>query len=195
MKLRQRIYAERRAVIAPLGVFLIANVATLALGVIPLERSVAGQADARVAAKAELAEALKLDKQAKDSRASKERAEEELAKFYADILPRQINSAVNITSSWLHRVARESGVTLDSNLISPEQVRDSSLVRVAANVTLRGQYANIRRFLYVVETAQEFVIIEKVGLSESSAAQGSGGGMLELELDVSTYFVTKAPAP
>ena len=64
--------------------------------------------------------------------------------------------------------------------------------RQPAEVTLVGEYSDIRRFLYEVETAEEFLIIEKVALSQPNAAQG--GGQLEVALSVATYFLTDAKA-
>ena len=87
MSLWRRVYAERRAVVLPLLVALVANVAVLALGVFPLERSVAGAETAALDAKSDLANARREDMQAKTARTSMERGDVELKKFYAEILP------------------------------------------------------------------------------------------------------------
>ena len=55
-----------------------------------------------------------------------------------------------------------------------------------------GDYTNIRKFLYDVETAEEFVIIEEVGLSQLENVRG--GDLLELELKLATYFLPRTPA-
>ena len=64
-------------------------------------------------------------------------------------------------------------------------------MKVKGQVTLIGEYANIRRFLYEVETALEFVIIESVELSQASATQNDS--LLELSLAIATYYLTNAP--
>ena len=61
-------------------------------------------------------------------------------------------------------------------------------MKFTAEVTLVGEYADIRRFLYEVETSEEFIIVEKVALSQPNATQG--GGQLEVALSVSTYFLS-----
>jgi Tfp pilus assembly protein PilO len=196
MTLWQRVYNERRTIVVPLLVLLAANVAVFLVGVLPLTRSVAGHEDAAIAARADLAEALRHDKQAKEAQASKDRAEKELTKFYADILPRSHQSGIRLINSWLFQTAVESGIRFGSGTVEPETVRDSHLMRLKATVSLEGQYANIRRFLYAVETAEEFVIVEKVELSETGVSQAQlTQGSLALNLNVTTYFVTKAPAP
>jgi Tfp pilus assembly protein PilO len=60
------------------------------------------------------------------------------------------------------------------------------MMKVGGQVTLTGAYADVRQFLYEVETAEEFVIIEEVSLSQSSVAQGA---TLELTLKIATYFL------
>ena len=68
-----------------------------------------------------------------------------------------------------------------------EQDRDSHLARLRTTMVLAGNYADIRRFIYELETAREFVVIEDVSLTqreEDSAA-------LVLTLQVSTYYWTE----
>jgi hypothetical protein len=57
---------------------------------------------------------------------------------------------------------------------------------------LRGTYANITKFLYDLETAEEFVVVEKVELGESGTVESSSGGIIEISLDIATYFLTPA---
>jgi Tfp pilus assembly protein PilO len=187
MSLLRRVFVERRRVVLPLVVFLVANLAVLGLIVWPLERSVAGAAAAREQAILSLAAARKLEKDANDQRAGKARADVELRKFYTEILPKDFAAARNLTNFWLAHKAEQSRLTFRAGQYDPEPVRGSNLVRFKGEVTLVGEYADIRRFLYEVETAQEFVIIEKVALSQPNATQG--GAQLELALSVVTYFV------
>lgn len=186
MSLTRRVFSERRTVVLPLLVFLIANVAVLALVVFPLQQSVAGAEAARAQANLSLESAKKFQKTAAEQKAGKTRADAELKKFYAEILPKDFGAARNVTNFWLGRIAEESGLTYRAGQYESEEVRGSELVRFKGEVTLVGEYANIRRFLYQVETAQEFVIIEKVALSQPGAAQG--GQQLELALSVVTYY-------
>jgi hypothetical protein len=191
MSLWRRIFIERRAIVLPLMVFLGANLAVLALIVFPMERSVAGLKDAELDATAARGQAMKLEMNAKAAQTGKERAEAELQKFYADVLPHDPQAASQLTYSWLDRVAKESGVDFNRGTGKVEDVRDSRLKRWSANAKLIGDYTNIRKFLYDVETAEEFVIIEEVGLSQLENARG--GDLLELELKLATYFLPRTP--
>lgn len=190
MSLVRRVFKERRALVLPLMVFLLANVAVLALGVFPLARSVAGLKEGEVEALAARGQALKLETAAKAALQSKDRAETELRQFYGQILPADVQAASQLTYSWLDRVARESGVEFARSTFKEDEMRESRLKRWTAKAKLVGDYANVRKFLYAVETAEEFVIIEEVGLSQIEATRG--GELLELELSLATYFLPRS---
>ena len=188
MSLFRRVFSERRAVLIPLTIFLAGNIVVLALVVWPLQQAVDGAKDAQYRAAQGVEAARALEAQAKAQRASKDRADTELRKFYSEILPKDHPRAISVASFWLGRVAEDARVTFRSGQWDTELIRDSRLTKVTGQVTLVGEYANIRRFLYEVETAQEFVVIESVELSQASATQNDS--LLELSLQVATYFVT-----
>ena len=192
MKLVGRIFAERRAVVVPLALFLLANIGVL-LGVVwPMQRAVNGADEARYQATVKLAEARKFETEWKSKRSSKDRADLELRQFYSEILPTDFGTARAVANFFLQRVAGESKLVLRSGQWEPEPLKDSRLMRVSGTVTLVGDYANIRRFLYEVETAQEFVVIERVELSEANSTQNDN--RLELTLSVATYYLTERTA-
>ena len=123
---------------------------------------------------------------------SRDRAEAELRRFYGQILPADLQSASQLTYSWLDRVARESGVEYARSTFKEDEIRESRLKRWTAKAKLVGDYASVRKFLYAVETAEEFVIIEEVGLTQFEATRG--GELLELELSLATYFLPRDQA-
>ena len=51
-------------------------------------------------------------------------------------------------------------------------------------MVLAGNYADIRRFIYELDTAPEFVVIEDVSLAQRE----EGAAPLVLTLQVSTYY-------
>lgn len=191
MSLWKRIYLERRAYALPLLVLLVGNVAALALGVFPLKRSVASAEQAEVTATNELKQASALERSAKDARDKKAQADQELTKFYKEILPVNAQDASQIANYWLQRTATASGLAVKNTQLVYEDVKDSDLLRVKGKATLNGDYTNIRRFLYAVETAQQFLIIEKVEVTQPTLLQ-SATGALEIQLDLATYF--RSPA-
>jgi hypothetical protein len=51
---------------------------------------------------------------------------------------------------------------------------------------LTGDYRDVRKFIYSLETAPEFIVLENVGLT-SPGEQGQTRG-LAMTLDIATYF-------
>jgi Tfp pilus assembly protein PilO len=193
MSLWRRVYQERRAVMLPLVIFLVASAIVLGVVVLPLAQNVSTlEADAQNAS-TNLIRARFKDKQAKDALGSKDRADEELKKFYAEILPTAGAGARRVIA-FLRATADQNGVQFNSSNLDQKPVDDSQLMRVTGNVTLTGTYANMRKFLYVVETAEEFVVVESVGLKQESDTRAGAAGRLEVNLDVATYYLAP-PAP
>ena len=190
--LARRIFVERRAVDIPLILFLALIIAALAFFLWPLQRAVDGAKEEQYRAAQGVEAARQGEAKVKADRASKERADLELRKFYTEILPKDDRGAVGVASFALNRLAEQSKVTFKAGQWDREVVKDSRLSRVTGKVTLIGDYANIRKFLYEVETTQDFVIIESVELSQASASQNDS--LLELSLQVATYYITNAQA-
>jgi Tfp pilus assembly protein PilO len=194
VSLWRRVYQERRALVLPVMVFVLANVAVLGLVVLPLMQNVSTlEANAETASN-ELLRARLLDKQAKDTLGSKERADQELKKFYVDILPKSESGARRVVA-FLNRTAEENGVRFNRNSQDHQEIKESQLVRASSSFTMTGTYANIRKFLYAVETAEEFVVIERVGLAQAAELRSAAStGNLEVDLDVATYYLVDTPA-
>ncbi len=191
MTLWRRIYEERRNVLLPLIVAALANVAAFAFVVLPLGRSVAAAEAQAQNATLSLVTARQIERQARNATSSRERADRELAQFYTGVLPRSFAVAERTTRRWLQQAAREAGLDYRAANFSWEAVRESPLSRAYADVTLRGRYADMRRFLHAVEAADEFLVVERVELAQSSSTAAASGGTIEISLLVSTFFVTE----
>ena len=193
MSLWRRVYRERRAVMLPLLALMALGVALLVLAVGPLVQIVSSLRDQAQIADTNLLRARLVQRQAQDAVRSKTRADQELSRFYSEILPPSPMATLKVISS-LQRTADEAGLVFQRRQLSPEPVKESPLVRLAGTVTLLGDYASIRKFLYAVETAPDFVIIERVGLSRAADLQSANTGRLEVTLDVATYYLVNEPA-
>ena len=190
MSLTQRIFRERQRVVLPVLGFLVANLAVLVFVVWPLQQEVDGAESSRLEALMRLNSARQAEQAASSMHTSRERAEAELKSFYNEVLPADFNRATNLTTFWLKNVADRSNIKFKAGSWEPKPVRDSQLVKVTGTVTLLGDYNNIQKFLYEIETAEQFIIIEDVALSQPNA---TGEGAIELALSVSTFF--KNPVP
>jgi hypothetical protein len=189
MSLARRVFDERRRVLLPLGIALVANLAVLVLAVAPLEGIVLTSASNASASLRDLGEARAAERRAQVAKASRDRAELELSKFYGDVLPKDLPAARQ-TMFWLTEAARSAGLEFKGWHFDWEAVRGSRLSRGFAKITLQGRYPNIRKFLYALETAKEFVIVEKVELAQPGDRMAANG-VLSVSITVSTYYQTK----
>lgn len=190
MSLWRRVLAERKALVVPLLGALAINVAVLALGVLPLQASVGGDEERALAAKTELGQAQRLERTANDTRTSQVRADQELKQFYSEVLPGSHAEARNLLYLQLRTIGRETGLRFADGTYKPEAVEDSSLMRLSTDVTLTGDYQGIRRFLYELETAEEFFVVQSVKLGPAS--RSGSGASLEVVLDLATFYLGAA---
>jgi hypothetical protein len=184
MTLARRIAAENRRFIYPIVAALVLNAALFIAVVYPLSLRVAGgQQSAQTAADA-LAGARSDYESAKATVSGRATADLELKKFYGAVLPPDLSAARRSISPKIQEIAQRTSVKHDTQSMEPDQERGSSLGRLTATVSLTGDYRNIRRMIYELETAPEFLILENVALSQ--LAERDRG--LNVVVRVSTYY-------
>ena len=187
MSLWRRILAEKRPVIVPLLLVAAANAGVYAFVVYPLgvkSRGAAARAQqatvALRAAEADFAAARALV-------TGTTRADQELATFYDKVLPAGFSTARQLTAATIPQLAKKAGVRFLQRRTEVDDTNSSKtgLERLAIHVVLEGDYEGLRRFIFDLESAPEFVIIDEVTLSQSDPTRP-----LTLALDMSTYFRT-----
>jgi hypothetical protein len=184
MTLGRRVFAEKRQIIYPLIGALVLNLAVFAAVVYPLSRKVAGgQQEARNAAAA-LAAARTDYEAARATVTGKASADAELQKFYGAVLPPDQSEARRITYGKIDKLATAASVQAGQQVYEVKQERDSDLAKWTATVVLTGEYRNIRRLIYELETAPEFLILENVALSQGQERDRG----LNVVVKVATYF-------
>jgi len=184
MTLVKRILVEKRALIIPLGLAVILNIAAYALWVYPLGVKSAGAGD-RAAAAAQALQAAERDfTAAQNLVAGKTRAEQELATFYDKVLPSDLASARRLTYATLPELAQKSNVKFLDRRIDVEPLkRDAQLGALKIETKFQGDYESVRRFIYELERAPAFVIIDDLTLAQVEANKP-----LMLTLSLSTYY-------
>jgi Tfp pilus assembly protein PilO len=181
--LLQRILREKRATIVPLLVALVVNIAGYVLIVRPMGVTSANAANRAQAAAASLAVAER-DYAAANALVTGTRdAAREISTFYDKVLPADQSAARRLTYAALPALARRANVQYDERRTEVEAVKNQRLGRLRINMVLEGDYENVRRFIYDLETAPSFVIIDDVTLT-----QGDPSKPLVLTLELSTYF-------
>ncbi len=189
MQLLRRATVEHRRLMVWLGAAVAINLALYAGVVYPLSQRVANVAERERAAEQTLARARTEHDQASGTLTGKSRAAAELASFYGDILPPDLAGARRLTYLRLARLARESSLDYQRASYAPVVETDSTLDRLQIQLVLSGTYPEMRDFLYQLETAPEFVVVDNVQLTEGQ----QGGGTLVLTLDLSTYYRKRTP--
>jgi Tfp pilus assembly protein PilO len=172
--------------VVPLVLVAIANVVLYAVVVFPLSRQVMNaETEARV--QHQQLNSARFDlKAAKATVTGKAQADAALQHFYRDVLPADQGVARRITYTRLAQIAHQANVKLEQGTNGVAHEKGSSLAKLTTRYTLTGDYRNVRKFIYVIETAPEFIVIENIGLQSSGEAQQSRG--LAMTLDIATYY-------
>ena len=180
----KRILIEKRAVIAPLVIGLLANIAAYALWVYPLGVKSATAVD-RAAAAAQSLKAAEQDlANARALVTGKSRAEQEIATFYDKVLPADFSSARRLTYTTLPSLARKANVKmLERREEIDKTEKDARLGILHIQTQWEGDYEGLRRFIYELESDPAFVIIDDVQIVQQEASKP-----LNLRLTLSTYY-------
>lgn len=188
MSLLQRILHEKRRLIVPLAVALVANLGAYLFIVRPLAASSAGAADRAAAARSTRRAAERELGAARALVSGKSRADDELDSFYHDALPADLAAARRMTYARLPALARQTSVRFEQRSFSVDSVEDApQLGKLSIKMDLQGSYENIRQFIYQLEQAPEFVIIDDVQLAEAATQEP-----VSLAITLSTYFRVSA---
>jgi hypothetical protein len=184
VKLWKRILVEKRALIIPLALGLVANIGAYVLVVHPLGVRTVGAADRAAVAAQTLKGAERDIAAARALVAGKSRADEELATFYDKVLPIDQSAARRLTYSSLPTLARKANVKfLDRHTDVEPQLKDARLGLLTVHTQFQCDYESFRRFIFELESAPEFVIIDDVTIMQNDPAKP-----LTLVLQLSTYY-------
>lgn len=179
-----RVIREHRRALVPLGVALAVNVIVLLVVVLPIwTRVAANEERANRAAMAERAAAAEF-RQAEAVREGKSRALADLDTFYKQVLPATVDAARRTVQTKTMKLADAHDVQYERGTSDTEEVRQSSLERFTYSLTLSGTYDDIRAFIYELETAPDFVVIDNILLAEGQDTNAP----LSLSVDLSTYY-------
>ncbi len=179
-----RVIAERRRVLLPLGIVALVNVALFTVAVYPLSLKVAASERRAAAARTQLQAAEREERELKGTVARTEQADKDLARFYQDMLPRDVAGARRLTYAHLATLADENGLLLTRRRFDVDPSHQGRLNRLRIEMSLEGDYADVRAFVHALETAAEFIVIEDVRLAEGQAP----GAPLSLTMQLSTYY-------
>ena len=188
MGLAKRILIEKRALIIPLLLGLLGNIAAYALWVYPLGVKSAGAADRAAAAAQSLEGAERELAAARGLVVGKTRADEELATFFDKVLPADLASARDLTYATLPSLARRTNVKMmDRKFEIGAREKNARLGVLKVHTAWQSDYESFRQFIYALESAPPFVIIDDVSLAQTDPTKP-----LVVTLELSTYYRLKA---
>jgi len=179
-----RVIADHRRWLLPVGVLLAINVIVLLAVVLPLRRAVESGATRAEASAEALREAVADLREAEATRDGQTQASADLDRFYADVLPSDFATARRMTGVKMNQLARAHDVSFQSGVAATETLNDSTLERLHVNYQLTGDWDDIRRLIYEIETGPDFIVIDNLQLGEG----GEANAPLSLALDMSTYY-------
>lgn len=179
-----RILQEKRGWIVGLVVLAMLDAGLYVFGVLPLRSRVASMDEQALRAGAEFAQAARQLALSEKTVSGKSRAADQLRKFYEEVLPPDQAGARRVTHLDLAKLAGKVNLRVERKTQIETQEKGSALVRLDSDVVLQGGYADVREFLYELETAPEFVVINDVELAQRETE----GADLVLTLSVSTYY-------
>ena len=180
----RRIATEKRRVLVLLIGAALVNAGLFGLVVVPLAARVgSAELDARNAATA-LAAARADHAAARATVSGKTTADAELQKFYHEVLPPDLSGARRITYLKIEQLARQSNMRIERRTGDSSIERDSTLGKLTLDVSLSGEYAAVRRFIYALETAPEFLVLENVAVAQGD--DRSRG--VNVTVQVATYY-------
>jgi hypothetical protein len=167
-----------------LAAALAANVVAYLLLVRPLAISSAGAGD-RAEAAANSVQAAELERAAAQTLVTtRKQVDEDLHTFYQRVLPVSVADARRRTYANLPALAAQANVRYQRRRFEVATLDPATgLGQMTIRMELQGQYDNLRDFIYRVESAPEFVIIDDLTLTEESTDQP-----LTLALTLSTFY-------
>jgi len=182
----QRVLAEKRRILIPLAICAIANAVLYAVVVFPLGRQVVSAEREAQVQHQQLNNARFDLKSAKATVVGKAQADAELRQFYKDVLPDNQATARRISYARLAQLAHEANVKLEHGVNGVSREKGSALEKATTTYLLSGDYRDVRKFIYSLEIAPEFIVLENVGLQSAGEQQATHA--LAVNLSIATYF-------
>ena len=180
----RRIFDENRRIMLLVLGGLALNILLYVVFVYPLGVRVRStEARAQGATRA-LEAAERDDAAARGAAGERDRTDAVLKEFYKEVLPSSFAQAQQTTFLRLTQIAEQHNLQPSRRDTNREVDKDGSLVRMRTSMSLKGDYEDIRRFIYQVESGTDFIVIDSVILRQGTEP----GSPLTLDLGLSTYY-------
>jgi hypothetical protein len=183
----RRIIDEKRRVALPVLGGLALNLVVYAGVVYPFSARVRSTESRSEAAAQQLQAAERDDAAARGVAEGRDRTDAALKSFYKDVLPANNARARQATFLRLAKLAEKHNLERSQRDHGVDIDKESALRHVRMSMSLRGDYQDIRRFIYEVESGVDFIVIDSIALREGAES----GDPLTLDLVLSTYYLAR----
>lgn len=182
------IWRRRVALWLPALVFFLLNVVVLLVYPVRFAGRMEVTADELDRERAVLAELVERRRDLESQRQGIERTRLAVDEMYSERLAPESERLTRIIAE-VKDLAARSGLTPPAVSYPTEPFEEYGLRRRGFVFSVEGSYADLRKFINLLELSQTFLTLEEVTLSQS------GGSALRIQLRVSTLFSTGDGAP
>ena len=170
----------RNTLIAVLGVLLIVNLIIFFTYRVQQQERIEGVRERKASLEEQLQKAKADEASAKEQVASVGRLEQELDRIFNETWGRPDERLTPLLRE-LYRYANESGLQPSSRSYGNEQSnRPGEATSMTISFGVSGSYQQLRRLIHLIETSDQFVVIDSLGLSESEAGTSGLGISMQL---------------
>ena len=184
MTLLRRVADEKRVLVLLVAAVLAVDAALYALVVLPGSRARARAEERAARAGNDRDAARRTLAAAEAALAGTTEAAAAVETFYLDVLPRSLADARSRTSLRLADLAAQHGLVMEQRSTAPDPAGEGRLARLRMTMRLAGEYRDLRRFVYALETGAEFLVIEEIALRDGDRAQAAQ----VLTIGLATYY-------
>jgi hypothetical protein len=116
-------------------------------------------------------------------RSALEKARDDMKHLAGEVLSTRQRRMIKVQLE-IARLARECNIALDRVQYPADNTQGTALEHFAIVVPLAGGYTNLRKFIHLVESSDNFLVIERVALGT-----GKSSDVVELNITLGTYFI------
>jgi len=83
--------------------------------------------------------------------------------------------------------AQQSGLNIHQISYHPEYEEQTGFLRYGLSFSVKGEYSQIKKFIYLLEHTERILVVEKISLRRSSSNEKTSRD-IDLKIELSTYF-------
>ncbi|MBN2793099.1 MAG: type 4a pilus biogenesis protein PilO [Desulfuromonadales bacterium] len=113
-----------------------------------------------------------------------EQMERNLQQFH-QLVPQQVDFSLFLGE--LFDWSQQADLKINQINYQPEQEKETGFLRYGLSFSVKGDYAQVKKFIHLLENSRRIILIEKISLNSSSTSQ-TGPPQVDLRIELATYF-------